>query len=133
MTAREHGQATVEIVALVPVVVAVAFGIAAVLAAGRAAAAAEAAAEAAAVAIIQGADGASAARRSLADDPPGRTTVRVRGGRVRVIVRPPIPLFARALAATAEADAGRAAPDVHPLLPIRGGDGAASAPQEPRT
>ena len=125
---RETGQATVELVALLPLLVAVAFAVAAVLAAGRASAAADGAAEAAAVAILQGGDGADAARRSLADRPRGTTTVRIRGGRIRVTVRPSLPAFAGVLTATAEADAGRAAPPVSALLPIRGGDGSGSAP-----
>ena len=125
---RETGQATVELVALVPLLVAVGFAVAAALAAGRASAAADGAAEAAAVAMIRGDDGAGAARRARARFPRGSADVRIRGGRVRVTVRPPFPLFAGVLTATAEADAGRVAPAVSPLLPIRGGDGAGSAP-----
>ena len=128
--ASERGQATVELVALVPLLVAVGFGVLAVLSAGRATSAAEGAAEAAAVAIIQGTDGAAAARRALEDRPRRHTTITVRGGRVRVTVRPSLPLFAGALTATAEADAGRMTPTVGALEPIRGGDGESSAPRE---
>jgi hypothetical protein len=127
---RADGQATVELVALVPLLVAVGFAVVAVLAAGRASSAADAAAESAAVAIIRGTNGADAARRSLAGLPRDNTSVRIRGGRVRVTVRPPLPLLAGLLSATAEADAGRAAPVVDPLLPIRGGDGQSAAPAD---
>ena len=127
--ASERGQAAVELIALVPLLMAVGFGVLAVLSAGRATSAAEGAAEAAAVAIIQGTDGAAAARRALGDRPSRHASVNVRGGRVRVTVRPSWPLFASALTATAEADAGRVAPTVRALDPIRGGDGESSAPR----
>ena len=129
---RAEGQATVELVALVPLLVVVGFAVTTVLAAGRASSAADAAAEAAAIAIIRGGDGAEAARRTLAGHARGSTTIRIRGGRVRVTVRPRLPLLAGSLTAMAEADAGRAAPVPDPLLPIRGGDGESAAPPEAR-
>lgn len=134
MSRLDHtdGQATVELVALVPLLVVVGFAVTTVLAAGRASSAADVAAEAAAIAMIRGADGAEAARRTLAGHPRGSTAIRIRGGRVRVTVRPRLPLLAGALTATAEADAGRAAQIPDPLLPIRGGDGESAAPQEAR-
>ena len=125
----QRGQATVELVALVPILVAVGFGVLAVLSAGRASSAAQGAAEAAAVAIIQGTDGAAAARRSLAGRRHRDATVSIRGGRVRVTVRPSLPFFEGALTASAEADAGRVTPVVGRLDPVRGGDGEGSAPR----
>ena len=122
------GQATVELVALVPLLVAVGFAVLAVLSAGRASSAAESAAEAAAVAILRDGDGAAAARRSLEGRPRRDVNVSVNGGRVRVTVRPALPLLTGALTATAEADAGRVTPVVGPLDAVRGGDGAGSAP-----
>ena len=125
----QRGQATVELVAFVPILVAVAFAVLAVLSAGRASSAAHGAAGAAAVAILQGTDGAAAARRSLAGRRRRDATVSVRGGRVRVTVRPSLPFLAGALTATAEADAGRVTPVVGRLDPVRGGDGEGSAPR----
>lgn len=123
---RAGGQASVELVAIVPLLFAVALAAYAVLAAGRASTAAGAAAEAAAVAVLQGADAERAARHSLAGWPRSATTVQVRGGRVRIHVRPWFPLFAGLLTASAEADAGPPpAPD--PLFALRGGDGASAA------
>ncbi len=126
----ERGQATVEVVGLVPLLVAVAVAVFAVLAAGRASTAADAAAEAAAVAVIQGRDGEDAARRSLTGWSRDAATVTVRDGRVDVRVRPPVPILAGLLTASAQADAGRR-PAPAPMFPIRGGDGASSAPTAP--
>lgn len=122
---RERGQATVELVALVPLLVAVAAAAFAVLAAGRASVAASAAAEAGAAAMLQGGDGADAARRSLAGWARGSTTVIIRAGDVRVTVRPPFPLLDELLTASAEAHAGQVAPRDE-LFPLRGGDGASA-------
>jgi hypothetical protein len=81
----ECGQATVEFVALVPVVAAIAFLVGALLAAQRAREAADGAAVAAAIAELQGRDAMSAARAAA----PGWSRVRVRtsGGVARVQVR----------------------------------------------
>jgi hypothetical protein len=122
------GQATVEVVALVPLLVAVALAAFTVLAAGRASAAAESAAEAGAIALVQGHDGAAAARAALGTRE--GTAVRIRGGRVRVSVRPPVPFLADRLTAVAEADSG-AAPPPSPLHLLRGGDGLSGAPPAP--
>jgi hypothetical protein len=104
------GQAAVELVALLPLVVAVALGLLQALAAGVAQELAGHAAQSAAVAVAEGRDGAAAAREAL----PGWTRVRVRvelhGTRVRVRVTPPslLPGLGDRLAATAQADAGPA-------------------------
>ncbi len=70
----DAGQATVEFVALVPVVVAIALLLGGLLAAQRAREAADAAAVAAAIATLQGRDAQQAAKEAA----PGWTRVRVR-------------------------------------------------------
>jgi len=90
--ARERGQGSVELVALLPVLLAVALGAAQLLAAGYAAVLAGNAAEAAARAALPG-----WSRRRL--------EVAVRGGEVRVRLRPPalIPRLGGELEVTAHA------------------------------
>ena len=105
---RQAGQATVELVALLPLVLAVALVAAALLAGHNAGEHAGQAAQAGAMALLQGRDPREAARRAL---PPGvrdRATVDIRGRRVIVRVRPGLPMAAVAaiLTATATADAG---------------------------
>ncbi len=95
----EAGQATVELVALAPVAVAIALLIGGLLAAQQAREAADAGAVAAAVATLQGRDAQAAAKEAA----PGwsRVQVRVRGGVARVQVRWRGP---RALAGLVDAD-----------------------------
>jgi hypothetical protein len=104
------GQATVELLALLPLALLVALTIAQYLAAGAARETAGNAAEAAAVAILQGADGTAAARAALPGWSRDRAHVRVTGHRVEVRIRPRavIPLLANRLDAVASADAGPA-------------------------
>ena len=82
------GQASVELVAVLPLVLALAFVIAQVLAAGSAQELAGAAATAGAAALLQDGDPVTEARAAV----PGRAkkdvVVRVRGDRVTVRVRP---------------------------------------------
>jgi Flp pilus assembly protein TadG len=99
------GQSTVEVVGLLPLLLAVGLGLLALLGAGAAHEAAGGAAEAGAVALLQGRDAAAAARAALSDWPRDRTEIRVSGRRVTVRVTPSGPLGAR-LRATATADAG---------------------------
>ena len=102
------GQAAVEVVALVPLVVAVALGLLQALAAGLASELADHAAQNGAIALAQGRDGATAARAALPGWARARIDVRVRGTQVRVRVTPPslVPGLGARLAATATADAG---------------------------
>jgi hypothetical protein len=102
------GQAAVEVVALLPLVAAVALAVLQALAAGLASELADHAAQSAAVAIAQGRDGAEAARAALPDWARSRVGVSVEGTRVRVRVAPPalLPGVAERIAATATADAG---------------------------
>lgn len=106
--AGDSGQATVELVALLPMLIAIALIAAQLLAAGAAAELAGHAAEAGAVAILQGGDPADAARAAVPGWSKQRMSVRVRGRAVRVRMRPPAPLRAVGdlLAATRVADAG---------------------------
>jgi hypothetical protein len=104
------GQASVELVAILPLALLIALAIAQLLAAGMARELAGNAAEAGAVALLQGTDPAAAARAALPDWSHERATVSVSGRRIEIRVRPRtvIPLLADRLAATASADAGPA-------------------------
>jgi Flp pilus assembly protein TadG len=105
---NERGQATVEVVALLPMLVVAALAVVALLAAGQARELAGHAAAAGAMAILQGSDPEDAARAAAPGWSRERMDVRVSGRRVRVRVRPrpPFGLAGRMLEATAVADAG---------------------------
>ena len=102
------GQATVEVVALLPLVLVVALAGAALLAGHAAREQAGLAAQAGAMAVLQGGDPRDAARRALPDEARRRALVEIEGRRVTVTVRPDLPLAPAAAAMTAEvtADAG---------------------------
>ena len=102
------GQATVELVAILPLFVAVALAVGQLLAAGAAHELAGTAAESGAAAILQGLDPEKAATEALPGWSRARVDVQVAGRRVRVHVRPIplIPGLADLLASTATADAG---------------------------
>lgn len=104
----QTGQASVELVAVLPLLAAVALGILQLLAAGAAAEVADGAAEAGAVALLQDRDPRTAVRESLPGWSRDRSSVTVRGRRVRVEVRPrgPVAALTRRLVAVATADAG---------------------------
>jgi hypothetical protein len=106
--ARAEGQATVELVGILPVCVAVALGAGQLLAAGAAHELAGTAAQAGAMAILQGGDPARAARAAVPGWSRSRMDVRVRGGRVRVRLRPValVPGVAGSLSSEVTADAG---------------------------
>jgi hypothetical protein len=91
-----HGQATVEAIALVPVMVALGLGILQLLAVGYASVLAGNAAEAGALALAGGADARAGARHALPGWSRARARVEVDGGRVEVRLRPPSPLKALA-------------------------------------
>jgi hypothetical protein len=103
-----RGQASIELVALLPVGALVALAIGQLLAAGAARELAGNAAEAGAAALLQGGDPAAAARGALPGWSRERTTVHVAGRRVEVHVRPRtvVPVLAGRLEASAAADAG---------------------------
>jgi len=109
----EGGQATIEFVALLPLVVALALAAAAILAGHSAAEQAGQAAQAGAMAMLQGGDPREAARHALPTGVRNRTTIDIEGRRVTVSVRPRLPVepLAATLTARATADAGpRASP-----------------------
>ncbi len=103
-----RGQASVELVAVLPVLVLAALGILQLLAAGASVELAHHAAEAGAVAALEGGDPARAARAALPGWSRHGVEVAVHGSRVRVRVRPPAPLpsVGELLSSSAEADAG---------------------------
>lgn len=105
----ERGQATVELLGLIPVVIAVAIAVFCILAAGRARELAAHAAGVGAVALLQDGDPEAAARRAIGRSA-GAVDVSVRGRVVTVEVRPhlPVPTLEPLLAATRSADAGSA-------------------------
>jgi hypothetical protein len=105
---REPGQASIELVALAPLLVAAVLAVAQLLAAGAARELADHAAEAGAVAVLQHTDPAAAARDALPGWSRGRIDVRVQANRVRVRLRPRafLPKLAELLEATGVAYAG---------------------------
>ena len=104
----ERGQSSVEVVALLPMLVLVALAVLQLLAAGASAELAGHAAEAGAVALLQQRDPRQAVRDALPGWSRERVSVAVRGRRVEVRVRPPAltASLADRLATTARADAG---------------------------
>ena len=106
--ARDSGQASVELVALAPMLLAAVLAVSQLLAAGAAQELADHAAEAGAVALLQRTDAAAAARDAVPGWSRGRVDVRVQDRHVRVRVRPRsfLPGLAQLLEATGEADAG---------------------------
>jgi hypothetical protein len=102
------GQASVEVVALLPLALLIALAIGQVLAFGAARELAGAGAEAGAIALGQGADPQAAARQAVPGWAATRVEVSVDGRRVRVRLRPRalLPGLSGALAADASADAG---------------------------
>jgi Flp pilus assembly protein TadG len=105
---RDDGQATVELVALLPLLLIVALAAAGLLASQAAGEQAGQAAEAGAVALLQGHDPRAAARRALPAPNRADAEIEVESRRVTVRVRPNLPLAAleRPLTAEAVADAG---------------------------
>jgi hypothetical protein len=103
-----HGQATIELLGILPLALLIALTIAQLLAAGSARELAGNAAEAGAAALLQGIDPTEAARDALPDWSRDRATVHVNDDRVEVRLRPRtvIPLVANRLEARASADAG---------------------------
>ena len=103
-----RGQATVELVGMLPLAVLVALLVGQLLAAGAARELAGNAAEAGAVAILEGTDPKAAAHDALPGWSDDRASVRVVGRVVRVRLRPVpvIPGVADRLTATVVADAG---------------------------
>ena len=106
-----RGQATLELLAVVPLVLLVALAAAQLLAAGACRVLAGNAAGAGAAALLQDRDPAAAARAALPGWSRGRLSVTVRARQVRVELRPPslVPGLAERLRTVVLADAGPAA------------------------
>lgn len=104
----DAGQASVELVALLPIVLIIGAAVLTLLAARAASGQAAAAAQAGAMALIQDADAREAARDALPPDARGRATIRLDGRAVTVTVRPQtrIGFLTDTLAATSTANAG---------------------------
>jgi hypothetical protein len=100
----EHGQATVELAALLPLVLVIALAGYALLSSLAAGEQSGVAAEAGAIALLQDRDPAAAARSAL--PPKTHAAVRVSGRAVTVTVHPRVPLVARLLRTRVTAHAG---------------------------
>lgn len=107
---HQSGQASIELLALVPVAAAVALAIGQLLAAGAARQAAGGAAQAAAMSLIQGGDPVAAGRAAAPRWSRDRLKIAVHGRRVEVRLSPvwALPGLADALSAVQRADAGPA-------------------------
>lgn len=92
----ERGQATVELVAALPALLLAGIAALQLLAVGYAVTLADGAAEAGALALATGRPAKTAARDALPGWAEDEVEVSVRGGRVRVRVRPPSPIGALA-------------------------------------
>jgi hypothetical protein len=102
----ESGQATVELVGLMPLVALIAIAAFTAVAALTAHEQAGSAAEAGAIALLQDRDARAAARAALPQGLERRAEIHLHGRRVTVKVRPRVPLLARHLEATVTTDAG---------------------------
>jgi hypothetical protein len=89
-----RGQATLEALGLIPLMLVVGLGMLQLLAVGYASVLAGGAAEAGALALAAGRDPRAGAREALPGWSETRSQVRVDGGRVEVSLRPPSPLRA---------------------------------------
>ena len=103
----EGGQSSVELIALLPLVLIVVLAVASLLGARTASGQAAAAAQAGAMALLQDEDPRAAARSALPTAARGRSTITVRGREVAVEVRPRtlLPLLSTTLEASASAHA----------------------------
>lgn len=106
---RERGQASVELLGGLPVLIVLALVLFQLLAAGYAGVLAGTAAEAGALAHVGGGDAAEAAREAVPGWSRARMEVRTSGGRVEVAIRPPSPIAA--LGRTLEVDAAAVVED----------------------
>ena len=105
-----RGQATVETIALAPVVIAIGLAMFQLLAVGYASVLAGNAAEAGALALAAGTDARDGAELALPGWSRARAQVDVDGGRVKVHLRPPSPLEALADGLEVSASAAVEAP-----------------------
>jgi hypothetical protein len=108
--AGARGQATIETIALAPVIVAIGLALLQLLAVGYASVLAGNAAEAGALALAAGADARDGAKQALPGWSRARARVEVEGGRVEVHLRPPSPIEALAEGLQVSATAAVEAP-----------------------
>ena len=101
----ERGQASVELLGALPVVLLLGLGLFQLLAVGYAKVEAGSAAEAGALALVAGGDPRAAARESLPGWSRAQTRIEHESGTVQVTVRPPsvLPALSRTLEVDAEA------------------------------
>jgi len=104
------GQATLEALGLIPLVLVVGLGVLQLLAVGYASVLAGGAAEAGALALAAGRDARAGAKEALPAWSEARAAVSVDGGRVEVRLRPPSPLQALSDGLEVEAAAAVEAP-----------------------
>jgi Flp pilus assembly protein TadG len=102
---HDAGQASVELVAFLPLLLLVALAVFSFAAAQAAREEAGAAAEAAALALLQGRDARAAAQAALPPSSRARARIDISGASVRVHLRPRLPLLADRLTANEEAHA----------------------------
>jgi hypothetical protein len=104
----DRGQASVELIGVLPLLVVVAMGLGQALAFGSARESAKSAAHAGALAIAQNRDPNEAVRSAVPDLARARLVSQIDGRRVRVLVRPKavVPGLAGLFQARASADAG---------------------------
>ena len=125
-----RGQSTVEVVALLPLLLVVGIALVSLLSAGRAQEVAGSAAEAGAVALLQHREPRAAVRAALGGWPAQRAQVRVADGRVTVRLTPAGPLGARLRAsATARRGGGPVSALLEPLAPEAARDPLRVAPR----
>ena len=107
--AREDGQAAIELLSALPVLRAFGLAVAQLLAGGYSAVLAGNAAEAGALALAARADPSASARNALPSWGRAGASVRVRGGRVTVRLRPPslMPALSRKLEVASTASVAR--------------------------
>lgn len=104
----ECGQSSVELMALLPLVLLIGLAVMTLLASRSASGQAAAAAQAGAMALIQDEDARAAARAALPSSARRRASIRLDGREITVTVRPRtvVPFLAGRLTATSTADAG---------------------------
>ena len=110
LRAGEKGQAAVELVALIPMLVGVGLALLQLLAVGYTSVLAGAAAEAGALALVAGGDPEAGAKEALPGWSRARARVSVSGGEVAVRLEPPSPLESLAERLEVKAEARVEAP-----------------------
>jgi hypothetical protein len=108
--ASQRGQAAIEVIGMLPALVAVGLALLQLLAVGYASVLAGGAAEAGALALAAGGDARAGAKEALPGWSQARARISVAGGQVAVHLRPPSPLHALADRLEVSAEAAVEAP-----------------------